>query len=208
MGFSEFEFNEDLDFTKEIYGAYPSFDRNFDITYVASVQVIPSYVNHINYKTNASNYKMKLSLNGISHKEISEYGRDIVLNSLLFDPNTLPAKLDKEHIFDQLLDLKKEQEENSSIIRNVVDLSISVSDLEYQFNNASSTINRLEGVKNKEQLVAVLSNIKEELEKLKTLSTKYESCISQEEPLLKPEVLKKEKTLYLKRRYMENIDLC
>lgn len=208
LGFDKFEFNEELDFTKEIYSAYPSFNDNFDLTYVANPQVIPNYVSRINFTTTDSNYKMKLGLSGISKKEISEYSREIVLNSLLFNISTLPEKLDIEHTHGQLVRLKEEQKDKTSMIRSAVDLSISVSDLERQFNYTNGTISRLNGVKNKEELVAVLTSMKEDLERLKTLSAEHDSSISQEEPLLTPEVLEKEKTLYLRRRDWESIDLC
>ena len=208
LGFRDFEFSEELDFTKEVYSAYPSFDRNFDITYVANAEVIPNYQNHIYYKTTDSNYKMKLDLLGITEKEISDYGRKIELNSLLFNPNTLPQEINKENTYGKLLKAKNEQKEKTSLIRNSVDLSIGVSDLEQQFNYTSEIINKLSGVKNKEELVKILSSIKEDLKRLKILSVDYDNSILQEEPSLTPEVLEKEKSLYLERRHWASIDLC
>ena len=208
LGFRYFKFSEELDFTKEVYSIYPSFNRNFDITYVANAEVIPNYENHIYYKTPDSNYKMKLDLLGVTEKEFSDWARKIELNSLLFDPNTLPQEINRENTHGQLLKLSKEQEEKSSIIKNSVDLSISVSDLEQQFNYTSGIISSLNGVKNKEELVAALTSIKEDLEKLKTLSLEHDSNISQENPSLTPEVLEIEKSSYLKRRKWESIDLC
>ena len=208
LGFGKIEFNEELDFTKETYSAYLSLSDNFDLTYVANPQVIPNYTSHIKFTTKDSNYKMKLRLSGIHRKEISDYSRELVLNSLLFDPSTLPKKIDIENIHGQLVRLKNEQQDKTNIIRSSVDLSISVSDLERQFNYSSEIINKLNDVKNKEELVAVLKSMKEYLEKLKTLSAEYDSSISQEEPLLTPEVLEQEKTLYLKRREWSKIDLC
>lgn len=208
LGFSTIEFNEELDFTKEIYSAYPSFNRNFYLTYVANPQIIPNYLSYINFKTADSNYKMKLGISGWSKKEISEYGREIVLNSLLFEPNTLPAKIDKEHTFDHLLKLKNSQKEKTAVIRNSVDLSISVSDLEHQLNSTDNTINKLDEVTNKEELISVLSNIRENVEKLKTLSSEYDESISQEEPSITQEDLEREKQLYLNRRELAKIDLC
>lgn len=208
LGFGKFEFNEELDFTKETYGAYRSLSDNFNLTYVANPQVIPNYTSYINFTTADSNYKMKLELSGIPRKEISDYSRELVLNSLLFDISTLPEKIDVEHTHGHLVRLKNEQQDKTNIIRSSVDLSISVSDLERQFNYTNGTISRLNGVKNKEELVAVLTSMKEDLERLKTLSAEHDSSISQEEPLLTPEVLEQEKTLYLRRREWASIDLC
>jgi len=207
LRFRKFEFNENLNFTKEIYGAYPSFDRNWNFIYVANPQVIPNYESHINFKTTDSNYKMKLELDGITGKEISYYGRYIVLNSLVFDPNTFPIKVDRENTHGQLVNQKNEQKNMLSTLRNSVDLSISISDLEQQFNHSNEIINKLDGVKNKEELVATLLSIKEYLEKLKTLGAEYDSNVSQEEPSLTPEVLEREKSLYLERRVYDSMHL-
>lgn len=202
LGFREFEFNEKLDFTKETYEADSTFESNFCITYVANAQVILNYVDYINYKTSNSNYKMELY---VSDDKFSI--RDIKLNSLLFDPTSLPDVLDKENTFDHFLKLKNEQKEQSATTRNSVDLGISILDLERQFSFTNNIISKLNGVKNKDQLLEILLSIKEDVEKLKTLSSQYDSSILEENPLLTPEVLKKEKTLYLKRRYWKNLDI-
>lgn len=204
LGFWKFEFNENLDFTKEVYHADPSFRRNIHITYVANAKVIPNYLEYINYKTTDSNYKMKLDVNGST---ISEYGREIVLNSLLFDTKSFPPEINRENTFEYLLGLKNEQKGLTTTIRSSVDLDICISDLEIQLESTDKTINRLAGVKNKDELIIALSNIRENVEKLKALSTEYDSSILEKEPLLTTEVLKTEKSKYLERRFWSNIDL-
>ena len=64
LGFINFELEEDLDFTKEIYSAYSSFRDNFRIIYAANLQAIPNYVDNIKYRTLDSNYKMELGIFG------------------------------------------------------------------------------------------------------------------------------------------------
>ena len=210
LGIEKIEFNEDLDFTKEEYDIHLPFDRNLDLTYVANPQVIPNYVNDIiKFKTVDSNYKIKLELCGLfEYKKISEFSRKIILNSLLFEPNTLPEKLDKEHTFEHLLKLKNGQKEKTTLIRNSVDLSVNISDLEKDFNYTNEIAKKLNGAKNKEEFVEVLTSIKEDIEKLKALSKEYNESISQEDSLLTPELLEKEKSLYLSRRYWSSIDFC
>lgn len=203
LGFDDFTFNEDLDFTKESYDIYPTFRRNFRIIYVDNIVVPPSYTSNINYYTTSSNYKMELDIIG---DEISKYGRRITLNSLLFDPNRLPVKLDRKNTFDRIIDLKKQQEEKNTSIRNSVDLSISVSDLDEQLSYTSSIISKLDDVQNKSQLLEALLNIKGEVDKLKTLSEQYDSSISEKEPSLTKEVLDREKKLQLKRIELSKLD--
>ena len=203
LGFDDFTFNEDLDFTKESYDIYPTFRRNFRIIYVDNIVVSPSYTSEIDYKTASSNYKIDLDVIG---NEISDYGRKITLNSLLFDLNRLPVKLDRKNTFDRIIDLKKQQEEKNTSIRNSVDLSISVSDLDEQLNSTSSIISKLDDVQNKSQLLEALLNIKGEVERLKTLSKQYDSSISEKEPSLTKEVLDREKKLQLKRIELSKLD--
>lgn len=208
LRFKELEFDEEVDFTKEIYEANPSFDRNFSLIHVANPQTIPNYLNNIIYKTNNSNYKMELKLVGIANKSIAEYGSTIIVNSLLFDPKTLPEKIDKEHMFDDLFNQKEQQNNLNTLVRNTVNLSIAISDLEKQYIYTNNIIEQIDDITNKEELLKILLIIKEELEKLKLLNTDHENIISTQEPQVTPELLKREKRLYLDRRDFSNIDLC
>lgn len=203
LGFYEFKFNENLDFTKEIYDVSPDFGRNLYIIYVDNIQVIPDYIEHISYKTLNSNYKIKLNIIGY---DFFGFGREILLNSLLFDPKSFPEKIDRENTFEYILKLKKEQKEQAEIIKNSVNLGVSVLDLDKQLCSTNDTINRLNNIENKEQILEVLLSIRKDVEKLKILSSQYDDSISNQEPLLTPEVLKKEKDLYLRRRWLASLD--
>lgn len=205
LGFDIFEFNENLDFTTEMYGVEPSFRRNRHITYVANLEVIPSYDSYITFRTTGSNYKMDLST---VFSEIDTYGMRITLNSLLFDPKSFPESINRKNTFDHILELKDAQREQTDAIRNSVNLSVSVENLDMQLVASSIVISKLDGVENKGEMLAVLESIRQDVEKLKALSLQHDSRVSEQQPLLTPEVLKKEKALYLRRRDMENIDLC
>ena len=203
LGFTSFEFNEDLDFTKETYNINQNY--NSVVKYVDNIKMIPHYENYIKYGTTSSNYKMELSTTIKS--EFSKYGRKIILNSLLFDVNRLPEKIDKETIINPILKLKEEQQEKSAPIRNSVDINVSIFDLETRLGYTTNTISRLEGVKNKKELLEVLSNMKQDVEKLRTLSSEYDSSVTENEPTLTPDVLEKEKSEYVRRREWRNLDI-
>lgn len=203
LGFNDFEFDENIDFTQKTYEVEPEFGRNFYIYYVANAQVIPNYKYYVSYKTANSNYKMELS---VDFGEFSDYGRDIVLNSLLFDPNTLPEKIDRENIFEPLVRAKNEQKEKCDIIRNSVDLSIGVTDLEGKLKDTNDMVNNLDSIDSKEQLLAILENISTEVKKLRVLSEQYDLDISKQEPELTLDVLKSEKVKCLKRREASKYD--
>ena len=199
LGFNNFEFNEDLDFTKTEYNTSTKFSGW--VYYVDNIQVIPNYdENTIHYKTTNSNYEMPL-LSSSEGDYYECYCSTIVLNSLLFDPTRLPDNLNKETIFDPLLEAKNAQKEQTESIRNSVNLRLCVTDLETGINNANYRIKKLDGVNKKEELREALSGIREYVETLKKLSQEYDDTISEQEPLLAPEVLENEEDLYLKRGF-------
>ena len=135
LGFNNFEFNEDLDFTKTEYNTSTKFSGW--VYYVDNIQVIPNYdENTIHYKTTNSNYEMPL-LSSSEGDYYECYCSTIVLNSLLFDPTRLPDNLNKETIFDPLLEAKNAQKEQTESIRNSVNLRLCVTDLETGINNAN-----------------------------------------------------------------------
>lgn len=204
LGFDKLEFNENLDFTKEITYVYPSFRRNFiDMKYFDNAEVIPTYENDvIEYKSTDSNYLMTLSIIG---DDFSDYGRKITINSLTFDPSRLPNEISKQNIFDTLVAKAGATQEKRSYIRSSVNLGVSVLDLDRQLSSTSRTITGLEDVKNKTELIEVLTRMKADLEQLKVLSAEHDASISEKEPVLSSDVLENEKKLYLHRRDMASI---
>lgn len=208
LGFDNIEFNDELDFTKEVYKTSLSQYDNFYLMYVANPEVIPNYTNEINYVTKDSKYKMILSITGYKEKEISKYNRKIILNSLIFNPYMLPEELDLEHTYGNLVRLKEEQSDETFLIRNLVDLNVSIFDLDKQYDSTYRIINGLnDNIKHREELVTILMEIKAKLEKLKLLGLEYNRSISRNDPLLSQELLEQEKVYYLRRRENNLTDL-
>ena len=208
LGFDNIEFSDELDFTKEVYKTSLSQYDNFYLMYVANPEVIPNYTNEINYVTKDSKYKMILSITGYKEKEISKYNRKIILNSLIFNPYMLPEKLDLEHTYGNLGRLKEEQSDETFLIRNSVDLNVSIFDLDKQYDSTYRIINGLnDNIKHREELVTILMEIKAKLEKLKLLGLEYNRSISRNDPLLSQELLEQEKVYYLRRRENNLTDL-
>lgn len=197
LDFHTFEFEEDINFTTETHCLLPPLRANYSIIYLDNIEVSPGYSTEVIYRSTSSNYKMNL---GVSGESFSKYGKSITLNSLLFDPKRLPKKIDEKEIFDSILTLKHKQESTSEAIRNSVDLSVGVSDLEYQFNSTSSIISSLNGVENKVELLQVLFDIKADIDKLKTLSEEYDKSVATNHPSITSEILEHEKNLYLRKR--------
>ena len=208
LGFDNIEFSDELDFTKEVYKTSLSQYDNFYLMYVANPEVIPNYTNEINYVTKDSKYKMILPVTGYKEKEISKYNRKIILNSLIFNPYMLPEKLDLEQTYGNLVRLKEEQSDETFLIRNSVDLNVSIFDLDKQYDSTYRIINGLnDNIKHREELVTILMEIKAKLEKLKLLGLEYNRSISRNDPLLSQELLEQEKVYYLRRRENNLTDL-
>lgn len=204
LGFHKLEFNENLDFANTEYKVNTNFYENLNITYLDNIQVIPNYENDVVvYGTTDSNYIINLNR---FIKELAKYNGRIIVNSLLFDKERLPENITKESIFDEIIMLKGEQKEKCNTIRDLVDLSVNIDDLNAQFNSFNRVIERLCDGKSKNELCELALKIKENLDKLQMISDEYEDSLSKEESYVTKEKLQKEKQAYLKRRNCIDLD--
>ena len=175
LGFREIKFNEEENFKKEEYKLNTSRVKSIiysmvtDIRFLENMELIPEYENNIiKYKTNGSNYCMILPYRNNAKGWSSN---EIILNNLLFDPNRLPNSLKKEDTIDKIISLRETKKEETTSIRELVDLGVKIFDLEKEYANLKYIVDRLENVKSKEELKKVLSNI-EQIEKEKQLYIK------------------------------------
>ena len=172
-----------------------------DVNYLDNMVALPNYRKDItNYKTTDSNYKIVLT----SVTDFYVSGK-IVVNSLLFGKDRLPNILTKRSIINKINSLEEEQKENVALIRNAVDLDISIYDLSKQFNSTKSIIEKLDGVKNKDEMMKILSNIECYINKLNDISNMYDKEITSDDTSVTIDNLEEEKKLYLKRRFYNNI---
>lgn len=202
LGFEKFILDEEFDFTKKTYKADEIFEINFKVVYVDNIEVIPNYGEAISYKTTNSNYEMNLET---SYDHFSNFGKKIYLNSLVFDKNRLPKKIDKETIFNLILNLKDSQEKNNTIIRDSVDMNIKILDFQELLNSIDKRINNLSNIEYKEKLVLTLASIKNDFENLKKICSEYDSSIIKQEPLLTKEILDNEKKIAIKNNEFRKI---
>ena len=205
LGFEKLEFNENLNFTKVEYNANTVFGENCFLVYLENMVAIPNYEsNVVKYRTIGSPYQIPLRC---GEDEFSDYSRHIILNSLLFDTKRLPKEITKETIFDKIVSLKDEHKKECTVIKNSVNLSIGISDLQRQLNATSKTINGLEDVSSKDQLIELLSKVNENVEKLQALSVAYDASVTAQNPSITMEKLEKERQLYIERRNRPYIDV-
>lgn len=206
LGFDKIIYGEKLDFTDIEYKLDTSYSSDFE--YLENMEVIPTYNrNPIQYRTNGSCYRMTISTIGYgNNQDISRYGREIELNSLIFDPNRLPNELTKESTIEAIVKLADERKDEYQYIRDSVDMSVSTDDLMTQYNYTKKIVERINGIKNKEELNQMLHNILKEITELKLASLKFENEAITSSEKIDEDRIETEKKLYLERRNYIDVD--
>ena len=195
LGLKDLKYLEDACFTDQIYTFYNT-PVICDVDYLDNMVILPNYQNEVfKYKSTGSNYKITLG----------SVKSEIIVNSLLFDKNKLPDKLSKESILNKFYNLREGQKDNITSVRNSVDLSIGVYDLIKQFNSTKDTIEKLDKVESKSEMVEILSKIEKYIYQLNAVSDRYDEKIVNNSSITQEE-LEEEKKLYLKRRFYNSID--
>lgn len=205
LSFTSFTFDENFDVKDQEYVMHIGSYYGHVGDYVDNIEIIPSYSEfNIRYKSNGSNYLIKM------YSDFNSFRSEkLIVNSLLFDKNRLPESINKQSVTTYFRKLYEKQEKQYQAVKNSVDLTVGISDLQSEFYSLQSTIgSKLQDVYNKQQLLDVLKNIKEEINKLTDLSSEYDKSITSKYPNVTEEILKDEVKLYIKRREDAQIDDC
>lgn len=200
LGYEEFEFNEEVDFTKETYTLHDSPYRAFlRFSYLDNMEIIPNYLpSETKYKTTGSNYNIQLELSHSNHSTI--YDDIIILNNLVFDADRLPKEISKNETYDKILSLKNEKKQEYSLIQESVDLNVSINDLYLEFENTKQKISTLNNIKEKDELIKYLSNIKEMILKMQEINNNYNKEIASSNEPITEELINEEVKSYQLRR--------
>ena len=202
FGFEEFELNQAWDFSKHIYkAAFVTFDFN-DVVYLDNLEPIPEYrQGEVKYKTTGSNYQMEVRIYSSSLCAKLYANRDrIRLNSLTFDVDRLPKELSAKDIYDEIIGLASKKQQEYTEIKNSVDLSVGIQDLEYLLNRFNETVTKMESVDSKEQVLEELRNMQQSLGQIQTLSAAYNQSIIEGSSYITPQLLQEQVKQYLIRR--------
>jgi hypothetical protein len=206
LGFDKIIYGEKLDFTDVEYQLDTLYGS--DIKFLENIDVIPTYnLNPIIYKTNDSCYCMTVGTFGYGNKKISDYGREIELNSLIFDPQRLPNEITVESTIGTIIKLVENSKKEYQIIKDSVDMSIFTEDLMIQYNRTKNIIESIENLKNKEEIKQILHNILREITELKLASLSFENEIIDCYEKIDEDKMEDEKKLYLKRRQCASNDI-
>lgn len=207
LGFDEIKYGENLDFTEVEY--YLDTFSGRDFAFLENIEVNSTYLNNpIKYKTNGSCYCMCLGSNGYgAKKEVSKYGRKIYLNSLIFDPNSLPNEITTESTIGAIKKLVANKKTEYSDIRNSVDLSIATSDLKTQFEYLKQIVDKIDKIKNNEELASILYQMQSIMIQLQNFGENFEKEIIDSNTSITAQTMEQEKKLYLHRRYWDSIHI-
>ena len=208
LGFKEIIFDESLDFTNETFTMLTKFPKNTSIKFLANMEAIPGYNSGvIEYKSNGSPYKMSLDMHYRRVSNTSSWNT-IKLNSLIFDLELLPEEISKETIYDYIVELRNAKSAEYTVVKDSVDLSVSISDLYAVFNAVYAKIDGLTSVEKKEELINILHTIQAAIDQMKQISLEYDRSVDDSELSLFETVLEEERSKFVRQREFNKIDMC
>ena len=168
LGFEEFDFCENADFSHEINNISEDLKRNLIINYLENIQVIPSYPGNIAYYSEGSSYLITLS-----PTDIFCFRPSIKLNNLEFDPNCLPDKLDVKEFFSKLLMENQRYNGGINAIKYCKDFDNPISNLQLTINKLNELKNRVDSEETKDRLTTLLKVLEEEFNRLLGIKNGY-----------------------------------
>lgn len=198
LGFTKIKFDNSSNFTNEIYEISNTPKDNTDLVYFDNIEVLPCYRDCLKYQTKGSNYKMVLNYSNKPNN--NSFAKEIIVNSLVFESSKLPDSINIETLLNHIIKSKDRQEESFDAVRNSVDLSITIEELDVQLNKTLAVINDLNNVNSKKELLDLLVDIKEDIEELKMISIDYDDSILDENVSVTREILEKEKRVFKTKR--------
>ena len=155
LGFHSIEFNEDLNFTKEIYIIFAEDYKNYRLNYLENIEIIPIvHEDEIIYRTKASNYKVISTTNG----------NRIILNNLTFDASCLPESVSTEYIQEQILKLGEATKVKTTDNYEISNLSIE--QLYLILDKLNKQLDDLSNLENRKKIFDKIIKVKQKIEEL------------------------------------------
>ena len=204
LGIVDLEFNELENFTEQVFQAYTEFFLNDNFEYLENMKVVSNYDKEkVRYKSLGSNYK--IDVKKVMRFDYLNSKHKIVVNNLLFDSSRLPENLSEEVIFADIRKFLDEHGEEWARVRGVIEnsvcLSIATDDLNGTFYDVNNVVQRLENIEKKEEVLAILYEIKERLEKLKEINEEISDSICDD--LITKDEIKRVKLKHIQRRVFQ-----
>ena len=188
LNFNEFALNSDEDFTKSEYKISKK-ERLATISYLENMEVIPNCNNDIVcYKSKGSNYIINMNVYYFEKPE-----NEIILNNLLFDKDKLPKSLERNEILNEIFSLKNTKKDEVSSLKSIINLDSDIHNLEDVYNSLLDTMSSLDNMENRKELLHILLNIRDALNRLIKFNAKYTDGVVSKSNSITNEIVNNEK---------------
>lgn len=200
--------DEELDFTTNEY--FCDFSLSFlydhEFSFLENMNILSVSNNLIKYTTTDSCYSIQLNTDG---KTIKEYNRKILLNCLTFNPNRLPNDITINSTFDVILKLANKCNKSQLLkdIQNSIKLYMAILDLKQQYERLKNVYESIDKIKNNQEFLNLINQMNFIITKLQSLGVDFETQIIDEYVEVTPEIMEKEKRMYLDRKILSSIDI-
>ena len=180
-----------------------------DFAYGENMRIVPTYEkNTINYYFDGTNYIIPLINDFDNIRLFSKTKKEIIVNNLLFDPKVLPLSLNRDNTLGVLLNLRDEHMDNIKLLKEDVDLSFSISDLLDELDNSTQVVKRLTQIKEKDEIINYLNDMRTILTKIKTIqNNSEEEIVKDDSNSITQDIINQEKKDVVKRRIYSRIDI-
>jgi cell fate (sporulation/competence/biofilm development) regulator YlbF (YheA/YmcA/DUF963 family) len=197
----QISYHQEYDFIDTVYEMDKELNKNDKFFYVENLVTIPSYSDDkVKYITNDSIYE--ITLKPTSYPE-GVRGKIIKLQSLYFNPNRLPQRINRETTYEEILRKASTLESSNKAMKNSVDLSLSLSDIEKAYQELDKTFDSIEESSNKEELLEALKKIREGIDIVQVVSSKCDEAVLDSTSSMDQELLTHEKNVELAKRNQE-----
>ena len=176
LGFSIINYC-DKKFTDTVYTLKSEkLDENYSVYYVDNMRMLPRYLERsIEYVTDDSSYLIELRPKSYKYYN-NRIDKEIYLNSLSFDIDSLPQSITKEDIFDVIVSLAHKNKE-SIAITDSINMNKGINNINKAINGAYGLFDKIDSVSEKEELIKSLKELETVLDKMKSVSSNYERNI-------------------------------
>ena len=193
LDIANIELHEKLSFDRNPYEIKKDFDKNKFLYYLYNSKTLPTYENDVvRFISEESPYEIRAK---VLDGHVSLDDRLIRCNTLIFNPLCLPKRLNTDYLFDELLVKGEEISKYNELVREYVDLSISLDHLMIQYERTSILVGHSKLLKDREEVKNKLREVKGDLEYLMHLPNTY----LEKTPLTRKQ-LEDEKNLHLVRK--------
>ena len=198
LGFKSLGFNDEFDFSTMEFEIKNKKELNqSNIAYLENMKPIVSIDTDIlKYKSTVSNYMI------VFNPIVNHF--EIFLNDLTIDVDRLPKTMNASDLFKEIFELNKLISFDQSLVKDSVNLSVGILDLNEIVNNVSNRLSKLENVNESGEIKKILHDINSRITQLKLIKDGFNESIVTKSEYISDELLETEKHNYIRKREINN----